>query len=92
MIKYMFREYIANEEVINFYANGLKLYHILSNFHWIKEGVKDKNGLEYPSTEHLFQSYKYIDEDKKRFTVNGDLGNVDGFKLVFSEKDYEKKT
>jgi len=86
----IFREYVPNEEVINFYSNGLKPYHKLSNLAWIKDGI-EFDGLTYCSTEHAFQAQKYIKEQRHRFSIEGDLGNLDsGFKLVFGE-NYEKK-
>lgn len=84
------REYIENEEVINFYACGKRPYNNFSNFSLIEEGIM-YDDLLYYSTEHAFQSQKYIKEQRYRFSVNGDLGNVEsGFKLVFGD-DYKKK-
>lgn len=86
----LLREYIENEGVINFYACGKPPYNKFSNFAFIEEGIMYKNLLYY-STEHAFQSQKYIKEQRYRFSVNGDLENVEsGFKLVFGD-DYEKK-
>lgn len=78
-----FREYIPNEEVVAFYSCGIKPFHKLSNFALIKDGIKF-NKLLFYSTEHAFQAQKYIKEQRIRFSVEGDLGNVDsGFALVF---------
>ena len=32
-----------------------------------------------------------MEEDRIRFSIDGDLGTIDGFKLVFPEKVFEKK-
>lgn len=86
----LFREYIKEEKVVNFYSCGTKPYHKLSNFALIKDGI-EFNGLIFYSTEHVFQAQKYIKEQRIRFSVEGDLGNIDsGFKLVFGDK-WEKK-
>jgi hypothetical protein len=85
----MRREYVEGEEVVNFYACGSKPYNKLSNFAFIAEGIV-YDGLRYCSTEHAFQSQKYIKEQRYRFSIDGDLGNVDGFQLVFGD-DWEKK-
>lgn len=87
-----FREYIPNEEIIKFYSCGIKPFHKLSNFVLIKDGV-EFDGLIYYSTEHAFQAQKYIKEQRIRFSIEGDLGNIDsGFKLVFGDKWEKKKT
>jgi len=86
----MLREYIENEPYIPFYACGKPPYNMLSNFAYIKEGI-EYDGLRYISTEHAFQAQKYIKEQRKRFSVEGDLGQLDsGFDLAF-DKDWEKK-
>ena len=86
----MLREYIENEPYIPFYACGKPPYNMLSNFAYIKEGI-EYDGLRYISTEHAFQAQKYIKEQRKRFSVEGDLGQLDsGFDLAFG-KDWEKK-
>jgi len=86
----IFREYIPDEEVIKFYSYGIKPFHKLSNFALIKDGI-EFNGLIFYSTEHAFQAQKYIKEQRIRFSIEGDLGNIDsGFKLVFGD-EWEKK-
>jgi predicted NAD-dependent protein-ADP-ribosyltransferase YbiA (DUF1768 family) len=88
----MFREYTLNEEVINFYSCGIKPFHKLSNFALIKDGI-EFDGLIFYSTEHAFQAQKYIKEQRIRFSIEGDLGNIDsGFKLVFGDEWEKKKT
>jgi predicted NAD-dependent protein-ADP-ribosyltransferase YbiA (DUF1768 family) len=91
----MFREYIPTidkeEEVIKFYSCGTNPFHKLSNFALIKDGI-EFDGLIFYSTEHAFQAQKYIKEQRIRFSVEGDLGNIDsGFKLVFGDKWEQKK-
>jgi predicted NAD-dependent protein-ADP-ribosyltransferase YbiA (DUF1768 family) len=84
------REYNNNEEVIMFNSQSKYPYYLLSNFAHIKDGIMFNN-IIYPSTEHAFQSQKYVDSDKIRFSINGDLGSIDeGFDLVF-QKDSDKK-
>ena len=85
-----FCNYIPNELVINFWANGKAQLHNLSNFAYISDGI-EYDGLLYNSTEHMFQAQKYIKEQRIRFSINGDLGNWDGLKLVFTVEEYEKK-
>lgn len=86
----LFREYQSEEKVVNFYACGLKPYNKLSNFAFIKEGILFE-GIRYYSTEHAFQAQKYIEEQRHRFSIDGDLGNVEsGFKLIFGD-NWQKK-
>lgn len=78
-----FREYQPNEDVVKFYSCGLKPFHKLSNFALISDNIVF-DGLTYCSTEHAFQAQKYIREQRIRFSVDGDIGNMDsGFRLVF---------
>ncbi|MBL4898313.1 MAG: hypothetical protein JKX76_01570 [Colwellia sp.] len=77
------------DKYIKFYAGGKPPYHYMSNFALITNGIC-YNNLWFPSTEHLFQSFKYLPEQRHRFTIDGDLGTVEGFSLVFG-KDYKKK-
>lgn len=86
----MFREYTFGEEVTKFYSCGIKPFNKLSNFALIKDGI-EFDGLIFYSTEHAFQAQKYIQEQRIRFSIEGDLGNTDsGFQLVFGDK-WEKK-
>ena len=39
----MFREYNKNDTIIQFYSNASNSHYMLSNFHWIKDGIKDDN-------------------------------------------------
>jgi len=79
------------EEVISFNSQSKYPNYLLSNFAYIKEGIVVEE-IKYPSTEHAFQAQKYIEEDRIRFSVDGDLGKMNmGIKLVFEEKLYEKK-
>ena len=66
---------------IKFHSNSTKPFNKLSNFANINEGI-ELDGLIYPSSEHMFQSQKFIIEDRLRFSVGGDLGNWTGFSLV----------
>tara|TARA_B110000483_G_scaffold238448_1_gene315104 strand:- start:430 stop:966 length:537 start_codon:yes stop_codon:yes gene_type:complete len=76
---------------IKFHSNSTKPFNKLSNFANINEGI-ELDGLIYPSSEHMFQSQKFIIEDRLRFSVGGDLGNWTGFSLVSIKTfDYWKK-
>jgi len=85
-----FRKYTSSEMVINFWSNGKKPFHNLSNFCLIQGGI-EYNGLIYPSTEHAFQAQKYIQSQRHRFSTSGDLGIWTGIKLVYKLEEYEKK-
>jgi predicted NAD-dependent protein-ADP-ribosyltransferase YbiA (DUF1768 family) len=89
----IFREYQKNEDIINFYSCGKAPYYKLSNFALISDGIIF-DGLTFHSTEHAFQAQKYIKEQRPRFSVNGDLGNINNvnncFELIF-ENNWEKK-
>ena len=50
---------------------------MLSNFY--KCDI-EYQGEKYNSTEHAYQSLKFIKEDRIRFTKNGDLGNYESIK------------
>ena len=80
-------------KVIPFYACGKEPYNKLSNFAFIEEGIV-YDGLTYCSTEHAFQAQKYVEEQRIRFSIHGDLGNKNDidkmFQLVFSD-NWEKK-
>jgi predicted NAD-dependent protein-ADP-ribosyltransferase YbiA (DUF1768 family) len=82
-------QYEPGIQVIPFYACGSKPYHRLSNFALVEEGIFF-DGLMYCSTEHAFQAQKYIQEQRHRFSIAGDLGCPNGFSLVFGD-DWEKK-
>lgn len=82
-------EYNLNDH-IKFYSGASEPYNKLSNFAHIKEGIK-VDGLVFPSSEHAFQSFKYIESDRKRFSIDGDLGKLSGFELVYDKKEAEKK-
>tara|TARA_B100000768_G_scaffold161252_1_gene161230 strand:+ start:622 stop:1158 length:537 start_codon:yes stop_codon:yes gene_type:complete len=74
---------------IKFHSNGIKPFNKLSNFANIEGGI-ELDGLIYPSSEHMYQSQKFV--DKKRFSVEGDLGIWSGFGLVSDKTmDYWKK-
>ena len=85
-----YRNYNSSESVLNFWSNSKKPFCNLSNFALIPNGI-EYDGLIYPSTEHAFQAQKYIESQRYRFSVKGDLGIWDGLKLVYDSKDYEKK-
>lgn len=90
----MFRVYNIGEPVLNFWSNSKKetKFYKFSNFQYIKDGIQPFNDkLVFASTEHAFQSRKYVEKDRARFSIDGDLGNIDGFSLVFKEKEYIKK-
>ena len=84
------RNYNEGELVINFWSNGKAPYHNLSNFASIPHGI-DYDGMIYPSTEHAFQAQKYIQNQRCRFSITGDLGVWDGLNLVYKPEEYEKK-
>lgn len=83
-----FREYNSNENYVSFFSNAVTPYYKLSNFAYISRGITYK-GLTYYSVEHAYQAQKYIPEQRERFSIEGDLGNLKGFELVF-ERDCEK--
>ena len=88
----MDRQYVPGEVVINFWSNGKPDFYKLSNFQYIEGGIQPfDDQLVFASTEHAFQSRRYLLKCRGRFSVKGDLGGIDGFKLVFREKEYEKK-
>ena len=80
-----------NEIIVSFYACGKSPINNLSNFSFIKQGII-YDGITYYSTEHAFQAQKYIKEQRHRFSIDGDLGNIEtGFLLVFGNDKCEKK-
>lgn len=93
------REYNPGETVIQFNSGAKYPHYLLSNFYWItsEDAVLGKtrgihvDGLVYPSTEHAHQAQKYIESDQIRFSVDGDLGKVSGFYLVFNSDEVENK-
>lgn len=85
-----FREYVPGEEFIAFFSNAKTPYNKLSNFAMIPDGIIVFKR-EFISSEHAFQSRKYIEEDAERFTTDGDLGNVEGFDLVGAKESYWMK-
>jgi predicted NAD-dependent protein-ADP-ribosyltransferase YbiA (DUF1768 family) len=48
------------------------------------------HGNEYNSVEHVYQSIKFIENDRKRFMKNGDLGGYNGL-IVNGEIFYGQK-
>jgi len=84
------REYLKGELVINFWANGKRPFNELSNLTHIPDGI-EINGIKYASIEHAFQSLKYIEEQRSRFSVDGDLGGWDGLRLVVKPSEFDKK-
>ena len=87
----LLREYQNNEIIVSFYACGKSPINNLSNFSFIKQGII-YDGITYYSTEHAFQAQKYIKEQRHRFSIDGDLGNIEtGFLLVFGNDKCEKK-
>lgn len=87
-----FRKYKSGESVVPFWANGKSGVCELSNFSLIPEGIQPfDDGLVFPSSEHAFQSRKYLEQDRARFSVDGDLGTEDAFRLVFRKEEWEKK-
>ena len=84
------RNYNERELVINFWSNGKVPFHNLSNLASIPDGI-NYDGIIYPSTEHAFQAQKYIQNQRQRFSITGDLGVWNGLRLVYKTEDYEKK-
>ena len=84
------RNYNGGELVINFWSNGKAPFHNLSNFASIPGGI-DYDGIIYSSTEHAFQAQKYIQSQRHRFSITGDLGVWNGLKVVYKSEEYEKK-
>ena len=75
-----FRDYIRGELAINFWSNGKEPLNNLSNLALISDGI-EYDGKIYPSTEHAFQAQKYIESQRDRFSIRGDLGVWNGLKL-----------
>ena len=87
----LFREYVSGEEVISFFSNAKEPLNKLSNFAFISDGL-NVFGEIYISSEHAFQSRKYLDEDKGKFNSEGIFSNVrEGFITVFSEEEADNK-
>ena len=84
------RNYNEEELVINFWSNGKVPFHNLSNLASIPDGI-NYDGIIYPSTEHAFQAQKYIQNQRQRFSITGDLGVWNGLRLVYKTEEYEKK-
>lgn len=86
----MFRVYKSGESVVKFWANAKAGRYELSNFAIIKEGIKPfDDGNVFLSAEHAYQASKFV--ERYRFAMNGDLGNEDGFKVVFGKNAYKTK-
>jgi predicted NAD-dependent protein-ADP-ribosyltransferase YbiA (DUF1768 family) len=84
------RNYNGGELVINFWSIGKAPFHNLSNLASIPGGI-DYDGIIYSSTEHAFQAQKYIQSQRHRFSITGDLGVWNGLKLIYKHEEYEKK-
>jgi len=84
------RNYVKGESVINFWSNAKAPFQNLSNLVLISDGIEYED-IIYPSSEHAFQAQKYIKEQRKRFSINGELGVWSGLKLVYKETEYDKK-
>jgi|SRR3990172_2081900 len=86
-------EYLENvivwEPVLPFFSNAIKPMFKLSNFAHIREGI-NVDGIIYPSSEHAYQAQKFVEKDRSRFSITGDLGTWDGMRLV-AGKDWENK-
>lgn len=87
-----FDEKLDLNQYEKFYSNAAKPFNLLSNFSIIDEGII-VDGLEFPSSEHAFQAFRFDKpKDRKRFTTSGDLGQVEsGFRLIYGKDDWEKK-
>jgi len=82
-------EYSHVNKVVILFGSGMKdPYCKLSNF---SEARIIVDGITYPSTEHAYQSLKVIESQRNRFSVYGDLGSENGFKLVFPLSESKKK-
>ena len=80
-----------SKKYIKFYSGAKEPYNKLSNFHYIKEGIL-YNGLKYPSVEHAYQASKFNNQkDKLDFTMEGKYGNIEGFRLLYNQNEYENK-
>uniref|UniRef100_A0A6C0AEB8 Uncharacterized protein n=1 Tax=viral metagenome TaxID=1070528 RepID=A0A6C0AEB8_9ZZZZ len=61
-----FREYLHGEKYISFFSNAKEPYNKLSNLH---EALIKVFYNKYISTEHAFQSRKFLETDQERFTI-----------------------
>lgn len=83
-----FRKYLPCEKYISFFSNAKEPLNKLSNFH---EALIKVFHNKYISTEHAFQSRKFLEPDQERFTIDGDLGSEDSFELLKINKEYWMK-
>lgn len=49
------------------------------------------DGVVFPSSEHAYQSNKFVETDKHRFAANGDLSNIENLSHFYKEGVVEKK-
>ena len=77
------------QKYIQFHSNAVAPYHCLSNLSYISGGITFGK-FTYPSVEHAYQAVKFMDCDKHRFTICGDLGGWDGMKLIYPN-DHDNK-
>ena len=70
-----------------YFSSGCGKYH-LSNF---AAARVEFEGKVYPSSEHAYQSRKFIETDRHRFEVGGDLASFDAFTLFYKEPYATKK-
>lgn len=71
-----------------YFSSGCGKRH-LSNFASARVVFENK---AYPSSEHAYQSRKFIESDWHRFEVGGDLASFDAFALFYKEPDASKKS
>ena len=79
-----------NFKFIYFGSSTIKPWHHLSNLAEIKDSI-EYNGLIYNSVEHAFQSQLFIESDRIRFSIDGDLGSWHGLKYFFKPEELDKK-
>lgn len=72
------------DNYVYFGSSAKQPNNLLSNFAMCKV-VDEENGLVFPSSEHWYCSQKVIASDRKRFTVDGDLGVMtpEAFLLIY---------
>jgi predicted NAD-dependent protein-ADP-ribosyltransferase YbiA (DUF1768 family) len=74
------------DNVVYFFAGGKANVHPLSNFY---ETEVHFNGHMFPSSEHAFQSCKYLGESAARFRSQGGLTFADVFSAATVDKKQE---
>lgn len=71
-----------------YFGSGSKLK-IMSNFADV--GGLEFEGRVYATSEHAYQALRVEEEDRDRMAVGGDLGGLEGLKVILGEEEGKKK-